>query len=187
MSDEYLTFEHGMVYIGQTLIPGILVSLRINAGVRFDKAERDHMSGKNKVPMGWEDSDVSISMDLLCDETGTCYDKLAVINGVFKGCDKGKNPQVFQVTNSHLRARGVSKVVFSGLESNEDDQSDIIRVNLTFSEHLPAVVKREKQANASKTAVGAPAPAVKAKPAASASIVTDSDSPFLAGFNAGNN
>ncbi|MFZ2947900.1 MAG: hypothetical protein WA003_00315, partial [Desulfuromonadaceae bacterium] len=159
----------------------------VNAGVRFDRAERDHMSGKNKIPLGWEDADIQISLDLLCDETGTCYDKLTVINGLFKGCDKGKNPRVLQVTNRHLRSRGISKVVFSGLESNEDDQSDVIRVNLAFSEHLPAVVKREKQVAATKKAVGAAAPTVKAKPAASPTIVSDPPNPFMAGFNAGNN
>lgn len=189
MSDEYLTFEHGMVYIGQKLIPGILVSMRVNAGVRFDRAERDHMSGKNKIPLGWEDADIQITLDLLCDETGDCYDKLTVINNQFKGCDNGKNPRILQVTNTHLRSRGVSKVVFSGLESNEDDQSDVIRVNLAFSEHLPAVVKREKQVNAAKKAVGAVAPAVnvKSQPAASTTIVSDPPNPFMAGFNAGSN
>lgn len=183
MSDNYLSFEDGEVRIGDQLLPGLLVSQRVNAGVRFDKAERDHMSGKNKIPLGWEDADIQITMDLLCDEAGTCYDKLTAINSLFKGA-KGASPKIFQVTNRHLRARGVSKVVFSGLESNEDDQTDVIRVSLTFSEHLPAVVKREKQVAATGTKT---TPSVKATPAASPSIVSDPPNAFMAGFNAGNN
>ncbi len=185
MSDSYLTFEDGEVRINNDLIPGMFVSVRVNAGVRFDQAHHDHMSGKKKIPQGWEDADVQIVLDMLCDETGTCYDKLTAINGIFKAADKGANPRILQVTNRHLRARGVTKVVFSGLESLEDDQVDIIRVVLTFTEHLPVVVKREKQVNASKSPLGAPA--VKATPAASPAIVKEPGNAFGAGFNAGVN
>jgi len=187
MSDEYLSFEDGEVKIGGMLLPGILVAQRVAAGVRFDKAHHDHSSGKRKIPLGWEDADITLTMDLLCDESGDCYSKLMAVNAIFKGSDKGANPRILQVVNRHLRARGVSRVVFAGLESNEDDRTDTIRAILSFTEHLPAVVKREKQVNAAKTAVGTPAPTVKAKPAASTTIVADPDGPFLAGFNAGSN
>jgi hypothetical protein len=185
-TDSFLSIEDGEVFVGKVLLPGVFISMRVNAGVRFDKAERDHMSGKNKTPKGWEDADIQLSLDLLCDEAGTCYDKLKAINAMFKAADKGANPKVYQVTNHHMRSRGISKVVFSGLETNEDDMSDVIRATLTFSEHLPGVVKREKRVNAGKAATGAPAaaPATKAKPAASAAIVSD-PSPIMAGFNAG--
>ncbi|OHD25782.1 MAG: hypothetical protein A2Y38_21425 [Spirochaetes bacterium GWB1_59_5] len=187
MSDEYLSFEDGEMHVGMLIIPGILVSLRVNGSVRFDQSESDQMSGKNKIPHGWEDADIQVSMDLLCDDKGDCYDKLNVISLLFKGADKGANPQIFRVTNRHMWARRIDKVVFSGLESNEDDQSDVIRISMTFTEHLPAVVKREKQGAATKIASGTPAPAVKAKPVASTAIVTDTTNPILAGFNAGNN
>jgi hypothetical protein len=180
--DSYLKYEDGELRVDGKLLPLSFVTQRVNAGVRFDRAERDHMSGKNKIPLGWEDADIQYTGDLLCDETGDCYEKLTVINKIFKGADKGANPLVLNISNRHLRARGISRVVFSGLESDEDDQSDVLRVVLTFSEHLPAVVKREKQVNASKTAVGAPA--VKGKPAASKTVVSDPN-PFMAGFNTG--
>ena len=181
--DGLLTFEDGEVRLGGVLLPGILVAMTVNAGVRFDRAERDHMSGKNKIPLGWEDADIKLTLDLICDELGDCYEKLTIINRNFKSGDQGANPKIYNIVNRHLRARGVSRVVFSGLQSDEDDQSDMIRVVLAFSEHLPAVVKREKQANAAKSTSGS-APVTKAKPEQSASIVKD-DSPLIAGFKAG--
>lgn len=181
-TDGLLTFADGEVRLGKELLPGILVSMQINAGVRFDRAQRDHMSGRNKIPLGWEDSDIRLTVDLTTDELSTCYSKLTTINKVFKGADKGANPRVYDVTSSHLRARGVSRVVFSGLESEETDQDDTIKVVLIFSEHLPVVVKREKQVAKTKTAT----PVIKAKPAAAPAIVADTASPFAAGFQSGN-
>lgn len=189
-SDRFLTFEDGVVKLGNDQVPGVFISMTVNAGVKFDRAERDHMSGKNRIPMGWEDSDIRLTLDLLCDlqekngqmVPSTCYDKLTEINRHFKGADKKASPMIYTVTNRHLRARGINRVVFSGLETDEDDQSDVIRAVLTFSEHLPAVVKREKQVTAAKTKGGAPT--VKPKPAAAPAIVKDVN-PFAAGFNSG--
>jgi hypothetical protein len=187
MFDGYLSFEDGEVKIGGMLLPGLFVTQRVSAGVRFDKSHHDNQSGKRKIPLGWEDADVTLTLNLTCDDQGDCYSKLMAINGIFKGPDAGANPRIFEVTNRHLRARGVSKVVFAGLESNEDNQTDEILVTLSFTEHLPAIVKREKQVNASKAAVGAPPPAVKATPAASPAIVAEPVNPFMAGLNAGSN
>lgn len=187
LTDGKLTFEDGLVVLGKVTLPGIYVQMQINAGVRFDRAQRDHMSGKNKIPLGWEDADIRFTADLLTDDDSDCYDKLTVINKIFKGADKGANPRVYDVTGRHLRARGVNRVVFSGLDSTDSDQDDVIQVTLVFSEHLPAVIKREKQVVAQKKAVGATPPATKASPAAAPAITADSTNPFVAGFNKGYN
>jgi hypothetical protein len=180
-TDGYLTFEDGIVRLGKDTLPGIFRAMDISAGVRFDRALKDHMSGKAKVPLGWEDSDIKLTSDLLCDAGSDCYDKLTVINGLFRSADKGANPKVYEVTGRHLRARGIKRVVFSGLESRENDDEDVIQVTLAFSEHIPAVVKREKRVTAQKTAT----PKVNATAAADPAITLET-SPFLAGFNTGN-
>lgn len=182
--DEYLRFEDGELRLGNDLLPGIFFSQTVQAGVRFDRAERDHMSGKNRIPLGWEDADIRFVSDLVCDDSSDCYEKLAIINKLFKSADKGANPKIYAISNRHLLARGVKRVVFTGLQSDEVAEDDVIRVTLTFSEHIPVVVKREKQANATKAATGA-APAAKTTPAASKSIVKE-DNAFMAGFKAGN-
>jgi hypothetical protein len=189
-ADGYLKFEDGQVKLGDVLLPGILVQQSVRCGVRYDESKHDSMSGKKKAILGWEDSTINLTLDLLCDEDSDCYAKLATINRIFKAADKGKAaPKIYPVSDRHLRARGISRVVFDCLDSFETDQEDVIQVTLTFVEHLPPVIKREKRAIARKSAVTqgkAAAPAVKATPAKSPAITKDTTNPFMAGFNKGN-
>lgn len=187
-TDGLLTFADGEVRLGNTLLPGVLFSQAIRNSVRFDRSERDGLSGKSKVPLGWDDAEITLQLELLTDKDGDCYEKLTVLNKIFRDVDKGANPKIYTVTNRHARARGISRVVFSGLDSDEDDREDTILATMTFTEHVPPVVKREKQVAASTKALGsgsAKAPAVAAKPTAAPAITTDSDSAFSAGFKAG--
>lgn len=183
MLDGYLTWEDGVINLGGKELPGLMISMSVESSVRFDQAKQDGLSGKAKTPLGWEDSAITMTLDLLSDETSDCYTKLAGLNRTFKGLDNGRNPKVYAVTNRHLRARGVDRVLFSYLESEEDDQTDTIRVRMNFTEHVPAVVAAEKQVAAAGSTQAAPA--VAAKPATSAAILADDDSPFAAGLTAG--
>lgn len=148
----YLTFDHGTVSLGKQSLPGILQRLSVNGSVTYDKAEEDGLSGKTKTPLGWDDADVSISLELLSDSaTDTCYSKLRTINRIFKGHDKNSNPQVFTVVNAHLAARDIDEVVFEQLSSREDDKEDTIIVTLKFSEYTPPIQQAEQRT------IGAPA------------------------------
>jgi hypothetical protein len=186
-SDGLLTWDDGLVKLGGELLPGVFVDQRISGAVRFDQSEKDNQSGRHKVPLGFEDADIQITLDLLCDESGDCYAKLAIVNRIFRA-DRRANPKVYAVSNRHCAARGINNVVFSGLASFESDLDDVITVSLAFVEHLPAVIKREKQQAAAKKAATATgtAPAVKATPAESPAIVADPN-PFMAGLLAGSN
>ncbi|BCS54565.1 hypothetical protein [Geobacter sp. SVR] len=185
---EHLTFEDGLVKLGNTLLPGILRCQSIRCGVRYDESKHDAMSGKAKVALGWEDAGITLTLDLLCDEVSDCYAKLTAINKVFKATGgKKATPQIYNVTGRHLRARGISRVVFDALDSTESDDDDVIQVQLTFIEHIPAVVKREKRANAVKATGTTTPPATKATPAPAPGIVEDTTNPLLAGIKAGMN
>ena len=154
MPDGYLTFDDGVVTLDGETVPGILVSVSIRGSVRFDEAEQDGSSGKVKTPMGWEDSDVSLALDLLTEEDSLCYDKLQQINALFQGQDSGGNPKVYALNNRHAQARAVDQVVFAGLQSMENDRNDIIRVSLNFVEQGPAVAAAEARAATSSQALG---------------------------------
>jgi len=143
-----LTWEHGEVRLAGELLPGALKHLSIRGLVRFDEAEQDGMSGKTRTPLGWEDADVVIIVDLLTDSGSTCYDKLTALDAKFRGQDDQGNPLVLDVVNAHLAARGVDQVVFSGLDSSETDQDDVIQASLSFTEYRPAVVAVEERAEA---------------------------------------
>ncbi len=180
--DGLLTWEDGEVRLGGQLIPGIFLDQSIRGEVRFDRSRKDAQSGMHKVPLGFEDADITIAVELLCDAESDCYQKLEIINKTFRS-NRNANPKVYEVSNRHCRARGIRNVVFSGLDSYESSSDDVITATLTFVEHMPPVIRREKQATAAKK--GASAPTVKATPAASKAIVTDEDNPFMAGLKAG--
>lgn len=141
---KLLTFEDGVVRIGGEELPGILADIRVSCAVRFDEQSVDKASGKKKTPQGWEDSDISLSLYLTTDESGTCYEKLDTLNGLFKKTDARANPTILTVANRHLLARGIRQVVFSKLDSAESMKSDDIRATLSFTEHNPPIVKQER-------------------------------------------
>lgn len=141
---KLIVFEDGLIKLGDTELPGILTELRVDGEVRFDKQKKDGASGKKKTPKGFEDSDVMVSMLLLTDSESQCYEKLEHISGLFRRIDQKANPQIYTVTNRHLLARGVRQVVFSKLQSAENNSDDEIRVTMGFVEHNPPVTKIEK-------------------------------------------
>jgi len=147
---HYLSFEDGLVSIGGTELPGVLTQLTVGCEVKFDEAKTDGQSGKKKTPMGYEDATINIDLELLTDDddaqdANTCYDKLTVINKLFKDVGPKAAPKILTVTNRHVRARGINQVVFSGLASRETNQDDVIIVALTFVEHIPPVTTAEKR------------------------------------------
>lgn len=182
--DGFLTFDDGEVRLGNSLLPGILVSQTIRGAVRFDEAEADGLSGTVKTPLGWNDADVVLTLDLICDDQSDCYDKLTAINQMFKGADNGANPKIYTVTSRHLRARGIDQLVFSGLDSAEDDQSDVLQATLSFVEHVPAIVRQEKHVAVSDTAIGA-APQISAADPEPEETLLDDSNPFFEGLEEG--
>lgn len=150
MMDGMLTFSHGEVRLGSSLVPGILKAMQVRGSVLFDETERDGMSGKTKTPKGWDDCAITLTVDLLTDNTGNCYDKLGKLDALFRGHDNGANPRVLDVANPHVTARGIERVVFAGLESSETDQDDVVIATLRFSEHRPVIIRTEKRVGAGK-------------------------------------
>lgn len=171
MSDGRMTFENGNIRLNGSLIPGILKNLVIKGAVRFDTAEPDGHSGTIRTPLGWEDSDIILVVELLSDAqikpytgSGTCYDKLAAINGIFKGRDNGANPKIYEVDNAHANARDIHQVIFSGLQSIETDEDDVLEVHMNFVEHLPYEQVAEKQVSVSDKAFTGTTPADDPEP-----------------------
>jgi hypothetical protein len=145
MSDGILTFEDGVISLGGTAVPGILKSATIFGQVQFDESDQDGRSGTVKVPMGWTDADITLVVELITESGSTCYDKLAAVSATFKGTDRLGNPQVYDVSGSHVAARGIDQVVFAGLTSQETDMDDVILATLGFVEHIPPVTQVEER------------------------------------------
>lgn len=152
-----VTFENGIIELDDQALPGIFKNMSVRGQVVFDEAKQDARSGTIKKPMGWQDADISMTVQLLTDNDTTCYEKLQTLDSVFKGFDTDGNPPVFSVVNSHTFARGIEKVIFSGLNSSETDQNNVMLCNLSFTEHLPPIIKVEERNPASQTEGSTPA------------------------------
>jgi hypothetical protein len=185
MPDGILSFEHGEIRLAGVLLPGVLKNLSVRGQVRFDEAERDGLSGTARIPMGWEDSDIVATVELLSDEESNCYDKLVELDANFKGTDNGANPAIYTVANEHLAARNIDRVIFNGFESQETDEDDVILAILSFVEHIPVITKTEERAIASDTAAGETTPATTAKEPEPDSTIVKDQSPYEKGFAAG--
>ena len=166
-----LTFADGLVKLDNATLDMILTGLSVNGEVIFDDQPRDGLSGTVKVPMGWSDSDVVASADLITDEAATCYERLAKLNSVFRARDTA--PKRFDIVNRHTAARGIRQVVFNSFSSSETDADDVIAVTLGFLEYQPSVVPAEKGEGA---ATGGIPPKTAADPKPEASIQVDAKS-----------
>jgi len=143
--DGYLTLEDGVLKLGETAIPGVLVNSNIICDVKFDEAQSDQLSGKKKTPMGWEDAEIDFDFRLISDDDGDCYDKLTQVNALFKGYGDSAAPKILTVLNRHIQARGIDQVVFKTLASRETNRNDTIVVSLHFVEHVPPIVQAEER------------------------------------------
>lgn len=144
MAGKLIVFEDGAISLGGEEVPGIMQSLTVDGKVRFDEQKVDGASGKKKTPQGFEDCEISVSLYLTTEDESSCYDKLQKLSAMFGKVDGKANPQIYDVANRHLLARGIRQVVFSSLQTSESDATDEITASLGFTEHNPPVVKTEK-------------------------------------------
>lgn len=141
---QLITFEDGVISLGGEEVPGILQSLSVDGKVRFDEQKVDGASGNKKTPQGFEDCEITVALYLVTDADTSCYEKLETLSGMFNNVDNKANPQIYDVANKHLLARGVRQVVFSKLQTAENDMTDEITASLGFTEHNPPIVKTEE-------------------------------------------
>lgn len=143
-SPQLITFEDGVITLGGEEVPGILQSLSVDGKVRFDEQKVDGVSGKKKTPQGYEDCEITVAVYLVTDADTSCYEKLEALSGMFRKVDDKANPQIYDVANRHLLARGVRQVVFSKLQTAENDATDEITASLGFTEHNPPIIRMEE-------------------------------------------
>ncbi len=184
---DRLTFEHGRIKLGGDLLPGVFKDLWVQGSVQLDEFQVDGLSGKVRRPMGWKNSDVSLTLELLTDDQSSCYKKLAVINRIYKSHGGNADPKVFDVSaNPHFASRGIDQVIFAGLDSWESDQDDVIGCGLQFVEDNPVVVNSEQRTVASDKATG-DMPAVSPSNSVSLDddVGTDDTNPLGEGYRSG--
>lgn len=147
---EVITDDIGQVKVGDTLLPGIFESLEIAGDVRVDEIEVTGQSGTSKQPLGFDDATLVLKIRLLTDDDSTCYDKLKTLVAVFRAVDAQAKPFVYRLVNHHAAIWGITEVIFKGLRSVEDNDSDTIRADLQFTEYRPVMVRNEEMTEMSE-------------------------------------
>lgn len=143
---KVITKDFGQLKVGDTLIPGVFERLEVQGEVAVDEVDVLSESGTSKQPHGFKDASIGIALRLQNDDNSTPYDKLQVIVRVFQKVDASARPFIYRIVNQHTAIWGIKDVVFQGLTSSEDNQDDTIRVQLSFTEYRPTVVKSEAMA-----------------------------------------
>lgn len=135
--------EDNCIKVGGTMLPGIFKSIEVTGSALVEEQEVEGSSVKPKQATGYEDAKVNIELVLYDTNNETALQKLARIHNIFQPPGQAV-PQVLDIVEEQLAARGVSRVIFKGLVSKEDSKKQQITATLTFWEYIPIVISASK-------------------------------------------
>lgn len=136
--------EDASVKVGGQLLPGVYKSLEVVGSALVEEEDVEGSGVKPKQATGYEDAKINI--ELVLDDTGgeTAMQKLARINSIFRAPSQAV-PAVLDLVEAQAAARGVSRVIFKGLTSkNDNKRPGQITATLTFWEYIPMVISNRK-------------------------------------------
>jgi hypothetical protein len=151
MSDTELLISDGAITLGPDPLPGIVATVEVTNEVRTKEMSVQGGSGNARSPLGYNDADARVVIQLLDDSKSTALEKVAVYEKLFKDTDDRVQPFVYQVVNAHLNARGIRTVFVKRLRTVDSNQSNVIMVELELAEHRPAIIKKELLARAGRS------------------------------------
>lgn len=138
------------VKVGGVLLPGLFKSIEIKGSTFVEEQTVEGKSKKPKQVMGYEDAKVSIEIVLEDSPKQTKYDKLAVIQKVFRSSGQSK-PTIYTLTNKHTAIRGISRVLFKDFTTKENNKKSELSVSLEFWEYHAITVSATKNAKKKTT------------------------------------
>lgn len=131
--------DTGEVKVGDILLPGLFKSLEIETDAKVDEVDVKGSSVKPKQATGYEDAKIKLKLRLKDEGTVTILDQLTQIQNVFKKPAQGK-PLVLDIFNHHCNARGITKVIFKKLKTQEDNSMNMMDVECEFWEWIPITI-----------------------------------------------
>lgn len=135
--------EDNCIKVGGTMLPGLFKSLEVTGSALVEEQEVEGSSVKPKQATGYEDTKVNIELVLYDTSNETALQKLARIHNIFQAPGQAV-PQVLDIVEEQLAARGVSRVIFKGLTSKQDNKAQQITATLTFWEYIPVLITTAK-------------------------------------------
>ena len=113
--------------------------MRVRQEVRIDEATVPGRSGKAKQAVGYQDSDITIGLELYSDDDGqTALQKYAVLQDAFRKRDDADSlPRVFSIQSPLTDACRIQTVLFKGLEISDAEGTDQLQVAVSLTEFEP--------------------------------------------------
>lgn len=132
----------GRASLGGTDIPGTITRIYVKGALLFDNVAQIGSSKTEKTLQGFDDADITLNVEIFDkgNEDKSRYKLLTTLNKMFRSVENG-SPVTYSIANPHLLARGISQVLFSSLESIEEN--GYIACTLSFVEHAKAIAKQE--------------------------------------------
>ena len=143
MGKTVITTDFGDVKVGGIILPGTFQKLEVESDAKVDEVDVKGKSVKPKQATGYEDAKVKFTLIIRPNNKEDEYTQLAKIQRVFRKPEQGK-PQVFDIVNKHVNTRGVRKIIFKKLTTQEDNKSNILLVTCEFWEYIPITLKAGK-------------------------------------------
>lgn len=136
------------VMLGGVILPVPPKSMKIKQSMKVDEIEIPGRSGKVKQPIGYEDSEITLSLEIPATyENGRIKekapDRFKAIQSLFRG-SKDTKPQAVDIASTLTETIGIKQVLIKSVEIS-DSTMDLVSVNLTLSEYESIEVQLESQ------------------------------------------
>ena len=128
---------------GLGAIPGVVTNMRVRGNFEVEKKRMEGTSGSANLPKGFRDAAVEISLELL---PPNLEGQIKSLEAAFK--QGGVNTaRPLRIVNKHLDARGITSVLFVGLDTEEGSEWDSVSATLSFTEYEQMNVTAETRAS----------------------------------------
>jgi hypothetical protein len=137
------------VLLGGVILPVPPKAMKIKQSMKIDEIEIPGRSGKVKQPIGYEDSEISLTLEIPATyENGRIKekapDRFKIIQNLFRS-NKDAKPQAVDIVSTLTEAIGINQVLIKSVEIS-DSTMDLVTVDLTLTEYESIEVQLTKQA-----------------------------------------
>jgi len=141
------------VLLGGIILPVPPKAMKIKQSMKIDEIEIPGRSGKVKQPIGYEDAEVTLTLEIPATyENGRIKekapDRFQTIQNLFRS-SKDAQPQAVDIASTLTEACGIHQVLIKSMEVS-DNSLDMVSVNLTLIEYESIEVQLTKQVQESQ-------------------------------------
>lgn len=155
--------------LGDLILPVPPKQMSIRQSLKIDEIEIPGRSGKIKQPVGYEDSTITIELELCPQEDNgkmvkTAQERLKEIQTLFRPSEKAIQTPL-SIVSTLTESCGIKQVLIKDIEVKDDEEYDLIHCSLTLTEFDSIENQLQEQAQAAQAAQQAVSTAEENMPA----------------------